>query len=274
MTKTLDESAGYGHPSDNQFETRRGGDVGPMPSETLGGRIRELREKAGLSRETLASRGGLSWAAIQQLETGRRAHPRPATLAALATGLGVSVDHLLGRTQDTSLRHEVLVYSGREHLAEVVGAYVSEGARLSEPALIATTDENIEALRDRIESTADVRYVESRSWYRDPTSALRSFRAFTDERVSAGARRTRIVGEPVWGGRSKQEADSWSRADSLLNLSWTGRPVTVLCAYDERTLPETILKSALETHPYSRTAAGVTPNETFVDPEEYVLRRR
>jgi predicted ATPase/transcriptional regulator with XRE-family HTH domain len=57
---------------------------------TFGEALRHYRMAAALSQEALAGRAGLSHDAIQALERGRRAAPRPQTLALLAEALGLN----------------------------------------------------------------------------------------------------------------------------------------------------------------------------------------
>ena len=56
---------------------------------TFAGRLRGLREAAGLTQEELASRAGLSPSAVGVLERGRRRRPYPHTVRALADALGL-----------------------------------------------------------------------------------------------------------------------------------------------------------------------------------------
>ena len=58
------------------------------PQAALGGAIRQLREKAGLSQEELADRAGLSRAWVSEIESGRKS-PMWRTVEQLAKGLGV-----------------------------------------------------------------------------------------------------------------------------------------------------------------------------------------
>ena len=60
-------------------------------------RLKELREDAGMSQQSLAVSAGLSVSLVSQIERGSRVDPRMSTLAALATALGVSLDELVGR---------------------------------------------------------------------------------------------------------------------------------------------------------------------------------
>lgn len=65
-----------------------------MPTQTLGMRIRELRQARGFSMRELASRARLkSVAFIADLERGFR-NPSPEVLAGLAAGLGVPLEEL------------------------------------------------------------------------------------------------------------------------------------------------------------------------------------
>ena len=60
----------------------------PKPQAALGGAIRQLREKAGLSQEELADRAGLSRGWVSEIESGRKS-PMWRTVEQLAGGLGV-----------------------------------------------------------------------------------------------------------------------------------------------------------------------------------------
>lgn len=61
---------------------------------TVGQRIRELREKAGLTQRQVAEKMGIHWATISQWETGRFI-PRESSAARLAEALGVKVQDIL-----------------------------------------------------------------------------------------------------------------------------------------------------------------------------------
>lgn len=62
----------------------------------LGSRIKDLREKEGISQESLAKTVGSTGATISEIESGKRA-PRVKLLIAIADHFGVSADYLLGR---------------------------------------------------------------------------------------------------------------------------------------------------------------------------------
>jgi transcriptional regulator with XRE-family HTH domain len=68
-----------------------------MDGETLGKRIKALREKAGVSQQTIAVAAGLSVSMVAQMEQGKKEDPRLSTLSAIADALAVSLDELAGR---------------------------------------------------------------------------------------------------------------------------------------------------------------------------------
>jgi transcriptional regulator with XRE-family HTH domain len=62
-----------------------------------GARLREARERAGMTRASLARAAGFSERHIHRLEADHAA-PRPPTLLALAEAIGVELDVLLAPT--------------------------------------------------------------------------------------------------------------------------------------------------------------------------------
>lgn len=67
--------------------------------DTFKDRIRKLREEKGLTQEELAKILGISRATLASWETGRR-EPDFETTSKIAEFFGVSIDYLLGRTNN------------------------------------------------------------------------------------------------------------------------------------------------------------------------------
>ncbi|MFO7906190.1 MAG: helix-turn-helix transcriptional regulator [Pirellulaceae bacterium] len=63
-------------------------------------RLREARESRGLSQSELAERAGLQPSAVSHFETGRRS-PSFHNLRKLSDALGVTIDYLLGRVDQS-----------------------------------------------------------------------------------------------------------------------------------------------------------------------------
>ncbi len=67
-----------------------------LDMQAFGQRIAHARTRGGWTQQELAASTGLQQAAIARLERGRQAAVRADTVMALAEGLGVSTDYLLG----------------------------------------------------------------------------------------------------------------------------------------------------------------------------------
>jgi transcriptional regulator with XRE-family HTH domain len=74
-----------------------------MPKPSLfGRRLADARRLRGLTQEQLAERANVPAAVISHFETGVRASASADNLVKLADALQVSVDYLLGRTDETA----------------------------------------------------------------------------------------------------------------------------------------------------------------------------
>jgi transcriptional regulator with XRE-family HTH domain len=74
-----------------------------MKTETLGQRLKRLREAAGLSQDRLARASGLPAGTLRCWEYDRR-EPKLLAAAKLAVGLGVSLDVLAGIEDKPTLK--------------------------------------------------------------------------------------------------------------------------------------------------------------------------
>jgi hypothetical protein len=194
---------------------------------------------------------------------------------ALANALGVSVDYLVGSEATLSpelLRHRVLVYSSDEEYRATTVAFLRDGIARSEPALVVTAQRQLALLRDALGDDArHVEFRDSSEWLRTTRGAWNGFLTFLRDRFQSGAPWIRIIGEPVWTGRSPAEVIEWIRFESMLNLLLASSPATMVCPYDARGLPDTVLTAAQCTHPEVALAGDVTRNPAYREPVEFLL---
>jgi transcriptional regulator with XRE-family HTH domain len=240
----------------------------------IGSRVRAARERLGWTREALAFHAGVSWSAIAQVESGRRTNVRPNTLAALSRPLGVSIDYLIdgGQSPPTMLNHSAFLYRTEAQFQTTMGSFLAEGVERSEAILVVTTRPNIALLREHLGGDArSVEFVAASDFYRTPIGALEAFGAFAETKLEHGANWVRVIGEPVWAGRSDADVRVWTRYESLFNLVFAGSPMTVACPYDERSVAPEILRQADLTHPHSVGEAGISPSLGYTDPGRFAL---
>jgi transcriptional regulator with XRE-family HTH domain len=245
-----------------------------VASSRVGTSVRSARERAGWSREALAYHSGLSWAAIAQIESGRRQEVRLGSLVALADALDVTVDYLVGSKAILSpklFRHDAVIYdSDDEYIASTV-PFLVEGITRSDCLLAVTTGRQITLLRDALgDDAVHVEFHDSAQWYHSPAGALNSYRAFVKERFERGAPWVRIIGEPVWSGRSAAEVAEWTRYESMINLTFSSAPATIRCPY-ATSAPDGVLTRARQTHPEVVEAGNAIASRTYQEPEEFLL---
>jgi transcriptional regulator with XRE-family HTH domain len=241
----------------------------------IGETLRATRVRAEWTREALAYHSGVSWPAIAQIESGRRREVRLSSLSALADALSVSVDYLIGTDAAMTpqlLQHRVLTYESDEEFLAATTPFLREGIERSEVLLAVTTPARIALLRDSLDGgSGHVEFADSRNWYRSPSEAMDGYRAFVKQKFEAGAAWVRIVGEPVWTGRSDAEIIEWTRYESLLNLTFASMPTTIICPYDAKSLPADVLADAHRTHPAVAQGGDATANPEYRRAEEFLL---
>jgi transcriptional regulator with XRE-family HTH domain len=285
LTKSDDtHKVGYPQAAPEGTTSRLGGEAVPdgpdkpgadreMAVSHLGSRVRAARDRLGWSREALAFKSGLSWSAVEQIESGRRRNARPDTLEALARALGVTIDYLVhGGEPIFMLGHQMLIFQDDDSFLGEAGSFLEMGAKRSEALMAVASAENNALLRDHLGDNARrVKFVDAETWYSSPTEAIKAFQAFTDEEVSRGAPWSRIVGEPLWRDRSQEEIQLWTRYEAMMNLTMRGRPVTVLCSYNEQTVGPAIMEAARRTHPKIVDRGETTDSPSYQDPGDFLL---
>ncbi|MFD0314838.1 anti-sigma factor RsbA family regulatory protein [Streptomyces flavalbus] len=167
--------------------------------------------------------------------------------------------------------HPALFYGGPgEYLAATV-PFVRDGLAAGEPVAVAVPGTNLELLRDALEDAADaVLLLDMRQAGRNPGRIIPAvLRAFAD--AQPPDRRVRIIGEPIWAGRTPTEYPACAQHEALINAAFVGRAVTVLCPYDVRGLDEQTLADARATHPTVIRAGREEPSAAY-DPDGVVAR--
>ena len=236
----------------------------------IGSRVRAARERRGWTREALAYHAGVSWAAIAQIETGRRKDVRLKTLEALSSALGVSMDSLTEVTAEPARAdHAALVYRTREEFLATCLPFVEEGLDRGDAVVAVVAQGNALALRESLGTRAQgVTFEASEDWYTDPLATLQSYTQVLNDREAAGHGWVRVIGEPVWRRRSAADRRRWIRYEALINLAFATARVSFVCPYNA-SLPAGVLDGAHRTHPTMAGRRGA--NKRYQTPEELIL---
>lgn len=236
--------------------------------------LRRAREQRGWSRETLAHLSGVSWAAIAQLETGRRKDIRLSSLSALAAALEISLDQLAtGRPGPApSFIHSALVYRGTDEFLAIAVPFLRTGVAHRERPLAVTTPQRIRSLKAGLgRDASEVQFADANDWYRSPSAALAGYRSYLSDKQAAGAHTVRVLGEPVGVGQSASAVKAWTRYESLLNMVFATSSMVLTCPYDAQSARPFVIRAAHRTHPELAVADGSVVNQTYVRPEALLL---
>jgi anti-sigma regulatory factor (Ser/Thr protein kinase) len=165
-----------------------------------------------------------------------------------------------------TLEHDAFFYaSDDEYVAGVLG-FVREGLDLDEPVLVAVPDWNLDVLRNALTpaETPRVRLRDMTVAGRNPGRIIGTvLTAFVHEHPGT---RVRVVGEPIWAGRTDEEYPACAEHEALINVALDDAPAYIQCPYDTSRLPSSVLTDATRTHPM--LAAGVErwTSPTYTDP--------
>ncbi|GAA1803576.1 sensor histidine kinase [Planosporangium flavigriseum] len=168
-----------------------------------------------------------------------------------------------------SFQHEVLVYGTPDELIAGTVPFVREGLDAGEPVLVAAPPASLEPIRSALGgSAAGVRFVDMTEEGRNPGRIIPGvLHAFVGEYAP---KRVRVIGEPIWAGRSAAEYPACVQHEALINLAFADYDAAILCPYDGRRLTEAALADAERTHPVVVTCAGRRDSAAYAAPESVV----
>lgn len=164
--------------------------------------------------------------------------------------------------------HPALFYQGPwEYLSETV-PFVRAGLAADEPVAVAVPGPRLALLREALgDLAAGVRMIDMGVAGRNPGRIIAEvLRATVDAHPG---RRVRVIGEPVWPGRSDLEYPACVQHEALINLAFEGRQATILCPYDIAGLDPAVIADAVATHPTLIQSGSSWPSPGYA-PERIV----
>jgi anti-sigma regulatory factor (Ser/Thr protein kinase) len=170
---------------------------------------------------------------------------------------------------DVTTVHEGLFYRDpAEYLAGLV-PFIQTGLAAGEPVLVAVPGENLARIQSAMGADAErVRFRDMAVAGRNPGRIIPTvLLAFVAEHPG---RRVRVIGEPVWAGRTDAEYRVAVQHEALINVALAGHPATILCPYDSSRLGPVVLADALGTHPVRVSGEQRSACGNYADPAELV----
>ncbi|MGS2616728.1 anti-sigma factor RsbA family regulatory protein [Micromonospora sp. LZ34] len=161
--------------------------------------------------------------------------------------------------------HEGLFYQDADDLRAGTVPFVEGGLTAGEPVLVAMPGANLRLVRAAVGAAAPVHWADMTEAGRNPGRIIPwVLQAFADRH---SGRRVRIIGEPIWAGRTDMEYPACAQHEAMINAAFAGRDATILCPYDATSLDGVMLADACATHPVlvDRTGRRSSPGYAPAD---------
>jgi anti-sigma regulatory factor (Ser/Thr protein kinase) len=144
--------------------------------------------------------------------------------------------------------HPALFYRTEQEYTQQTVAFLREGLTNGEPMAVAVPGPNLELIKAGLGGDAEgILFLDMTEAGRNPGRIIpKVLRGFADAHPKG---RVRIIGEPIWAGRSAVEYPACAQHEALINAAFEGRAVTILCPYDEARLDPEVIADAKITHP-------------------------
>ncbi|MCZ0997218.1 anti-sigma factor RsbA family regulatory protein [Streptomyces mirabilis] len=166
--------------------------------------------------------------------------------------------------------HPALLYRSEQEYAQGTLPFVSEGLAAGLPVAVAAPPSRLALLKAELGPVAhEVRWIDMTQAGRNPGRIIPAvLRSFADAHPG---RPVRIIGEPIWYGRTPIEYPACAQHEALINTAFHGRDATILCPYDARTLSDDVIADAHATHPVVISDGRPGVSHAY-DPERVLAR--
>jgi len=170
---------------------------------------------------------------------------------------------------NSSFVHEALFYRDADEYLTGTVPFIDSALTAGEPVLVAVPGARIELLRAALGSQAGgVRFQDMTVAGRNPGKIIPYvLYAFVEEHAGQPVR---IIGEPVWAGRSWDEYPACVQHEALTNVAFADRVASIRCPYDVRALAPDAVHDATRTHPMLVDAEACKESPCYTDPDDVV----
>jgi anti-sigma regulatory factor (Ser/Thr protein kinase) len=158
--------------------------------------------------------------------------------------------------------HPAVFYASDEEYLNALVPFIVDGLEHGQPVAVAVPGPKLQLLRDGLgAAAARVTMIDMTQAGRNPGWIIPGvLRRFAD---THGDRHVRIIGEPIWPGRSVHEYPACAQHEALINNAFAGRDVTIACPYDTARLDAQALDDAELTHPLVWHADRRSPSDRY-----------
>lgn len=164
-----------------------------------------------------------------------------------------------------SFEHDAFVYGSDAEYVDGLVPLLEDAVASGAPVYAVVPPRNAALLRSALRSHADrVVFADAADWYSWPAAAIARY-----DDVLRGLEsdaKPFVIGE-VDFGTSRRELADWTRYEAVINDALAHHAAHVVCSYDERRLPGTVVDDARRTHPHVRARGERRQSERYVSPD-------
>ncbi|GAA2805827.1 sensor histidine kinase [Crossiella cryophila] len=166
--------------------------------------------------------------------------------------------------------HPAVFYRDDHEYRAALVPFLAEGLHLGLPVAAAVPGDRLTVLRAALGPLArEVFLLDMTEAGRNPGRIIpQVLSQFADRHAGKPAR---IVGEPIWAGRSEAEYPACVQHEALINLAFAERDLTILCPYNSSRLPTRVLADARATHPVLWQSGRPVPSPDYA-PDDMLAR--
>lgn len=164
-----------------------------------------------------------------------------------------------------SLVHDAFFYTDASSYRAGLLEFIRSGIADDEPVLVAVPQPGLGLVRSALTAQEEelVRTRDMSVAGRNPGRIIGTvLSAFVREHAG---RRVRIIGEPIWAGRSDEEYPACAEHEALINVALGAAPAYILCPYDATHLDRSVLVDATRTHPVLAAGSDRWPSPGYTD---------
>lgn len=163
------------------------------------------------------------------------------------------------------LRHEAFVYATGEEYVDTLVPLLDRAVAAGDLVMAVVPEDRIDGLAGPLgDAASQVEFVAAEGWYSRPVTTIDGYRRRLDG--CAADQQAMVVGEVDFGSRPPEWTD-WTRYEAALNHVFADRPARIVCPYDRRRLPGSVVADAERTHPRVLRPPA-EPSEHYQSPEQ------
>ena len=171
--------------------------------------------------------------------------------------------------------HDALLYGSDEELLGDAVPFLRSGLDAGETVMMACTEPTAALLTEALDDDPRIQRIPTPEIYQRTPQAILAYQELLEDKLAAGARHIRAVGEVTSAAQPKQPLTGWPellRFHAVVNRALAPYPLWGVCLYDTRQLPAELVTAVQRSHPYLRTPTARAANPRYLDPAEFLRR--